>query len=477
MLPPLITRPRRAKPNREKERGVTMAIVALAIVSIIAMAALSIDVGTLYEASTEAQRSADAAALAAARVLSLSGLTGDPQNSSQQWSYACSLATQTAQDVANLNTVAGQPPSGVATTFLSSDAGSQTPSSCSSPGAFGVNPMVTVKVTQKNLPTFFAKIFGLLKGYNPTTISASATAEAFNSSASENFNNGTLVPVQPRCVKPWIVPNLDPGSNGKNPFVAVSDGAIQNPGIQVNGSGTGVIGEFFTLSADCTLAGNCNGTGGGVFSNPPTASTGSLQYLPGQVLGTPVAIPSCANSDPYQQAIAGCDQTTPYQCGISSSTAANPNMVNLTENPLVPTGGGDTYTAAQCLTNQSSGRTADSISTAVYPYQITAGTGNPLNASGTIITSSNSIVSLPIYTTGIGASNSTTLTITNNTAPVTIVGFLQVFIQQVNSNGSLVVYVLNVSGCGNGSSGVSEALTPLDGTSPVPIRLVTPPPS
>jgi len=31
------------------------------------MAALSIDVGTLYEASTEAQRSADAAALAAAK--------------------------------------------------------------------------------------------------------------------------------------------------------------------------------------------------------------------------------------------------------------------------------------------------------------------------------------------------------------------------------------------------------------------------
>jgi hypothetical protein len=476
MLPPLITRPRRAKPHRDKERGATMAIVALAIVSIIAMAALSIDVGTLYEASTEAQRSADAAALAAARVLSLSGLTGDPQNSSGQWSSACTLATQTAQDVANLNTVAGQPPSGIATTFLSSDAGSQTPSSCSSPGAFGVNPMVTVKVTQKNIPAFFARIFGLLKGYNPTTISASATAEAFNSSASENLPNGTLVPVQPRCVKPWIVPNLDPGnSSGKNPFVAVSDGAIQNPGIQVSGSGTGVIGELLTLSADCTPTGNCNGQGTG-FNNPPTAS-GSLQYLPGQVLGTPVAVPSCANSDLYQQAIAGCDQTTQYQCGISSTAAANPNMVNLNENPIFPGTNGDTYTAAQCLTNQSSGGTGDSISTAVYPYQITAGSGNPLNASGTVITSSNSIVSLPIYTTGAGASNNSVMLVPNgnNMAPVNIVGFLQVFIQQVNSDGSLLVYVLNVSGCGNGSAGVPLALTPLDGTSPVPIRLVTPP--
>jgi len=171
-----------------------MAIVALAIVSIIAMAALSIDVGTLYEASTEAQRSADAAALAAARVLSLSGLTGDPQNSSGQWSSACTLATQTAQDVANLNTVSRATAKWHSHDLPLQRCGSQTPSSCSSPGAFGVNPMVTVKVTQKNIPAFFARIFGLLKGYNPTTISASATAEAFNSSASENLPNGTSSP-------------------------------------------------------------------------------------------------------------------------------------------------------------------------------------------------------------------------------------------------------------------------------------------
>jgi Putative Flp pilus-assembly TadE/G-like/Putative Tad-like Flp pilus-assembly len=465
-----------------------MALVALALVGVIAMAALSIDVGTLYEASTEAQRSADTAALAAARVLSLSGLTGDPQNSSGLWQQACTLAQNTAQDVANLNTVGGQVPSGVTTTFFSSDAGSATPSSCSAPGAFGVNPMVTVKVTQKNLPTFFAKIFGLLKGYNPTTVSASATAEAFNPSASENFNSGTgtLVPVQPSCVKPWIVPNLDPGSGGTKPFVSVTDGAIQNPGIQVSGAGTGVIGETFTLEADCTTGGaggtKCNN--GGLFSLTPTASSGTLQYVPGQVPGSltapagapPVAIPSCANADAYQQAIAGCDQTTQYQCGVSSANAANPNYVDLTENPVVPPGSGDTYTAAQCLTNQLSG-TPDSISTAVYPYQITAGSGNPLNAgTGAIITSSNSIASLPIYTTGAG--NSSLLAPNGqDIAPVTIVGFLQVFIQQVNSDGSLLVYVMNVAGCGNGSGAVNVASPALQGTSPVPIRLVTPPTS
>jgi len=47
-----------------------MVLVAIAMVAIIAMAALSIDVVTLYLAREEAQRSADAAALGAARVLS-----------------------------------------------------------------------------------------------------------------------------------------------------------------------------------------------------------------------------------------------------------------------------------------------------------------------------------------------------------------------------------------------------------------------
>ena len=77
MLPPLIRRPRRNSEPRSKERGVTMALVAITMVAIISMAALSIDIGTLYEAKAEAQRAADAAALTAARIISLSGITGD----------------------------------------------------------------------------------------------------------------------------------------------------------------------------------------------------------------------------------------------------------------------------------------------------------------------------------------------------------------------------------------------------------------
>ena len=86
-----------------------MVLVAIAMVAIIAMAALSIDVVTLYLAREEAQRSADAAALAAARVISISGITGDPTNETSSWSTVCggssSPATQAAQAVAQQNAI------------------------------------------------------------------------------------------------------------------------------------------------------------------------------------------------------------------------------------------------------------------------------------------------------------------------------------------------------------------------------------
>ena len=80
----------RIRRNRTQERGVTMLLVAVAMVAIIGMAALSIDVITLYLAREEAQHSADSAALGAAKVLSLSGITGDPvwKPASRPWSFS-----------------------------------------------------------------------------------------------------------------------------------------------------------------------------------------------------------------------------------------------------------------------------------------------------------------------------------------------------------------------------------------------------
>ena len=86
-----------------------------------------------------------------------------------------------------------------------------------------------------------------------------------------------------------------------------------------------------------------------------------------------------------------------------------------------------------------------------------------MGINGAPITSSSSIVSLPIY-------DGAPLVLSGTTAPVNIVGFLQVFVNQVYTDGSVYVTVLNVAGCG------SNATTnpPVFGSSPLPIRLIQP---
>ncbi len=64
--------------RRPRERGQTILFVALAMVSLLGMAALAIDVVTLYLARSEIQRAADAAALAAAKAVADSGFTTLP---------------------------------------------------------------------------------------------------------------------------------------------------------------------------------------------------------------------------------------------------------------------------------------------------------------------------------------------------------------------------------------------------------------
>jgi hypothetical protein len=361
-------------------------------------------------------------------------------------------------------------------------------------GAFGVNPQVTVLVQQTNLPIFFARVFSLLGGnYSNTGVSATATAEVFNPSNSNAFA-GSVVPVQPRCVKPWIVPNYDPSGSGNTcttncpPLVNATNSMIGRPGI----SPAGVIGERFWLLADCGLTGStctflpatpqpqANFTG--VYPNAPAWLPPSLEYVPGQTSFQSIAIPSdgseaCgAVSGNYAQAIAGCDQTTPYQCGVQKA-----NAVDLSENPVSST---DTTSGVECLIRQTvpysqSATTPSGQDTLApfslpptYPFQIQAGSGNRLLTASPIpvpgngsITSSNNIVSLPIYDSTQNINNT-------GTTGVTIVGFLQVFVNAVDANGNVYVTVLNVSGCGNDVSAGTQALY---GTSPVPVRLVTPP--
>ncbi|MGA8764451.1 MAG: pilus assembly protein TadG-related protein [Candidatus Sulfotelmatobacter sp.] len=474
MLPPLIQRPRPSAAKRSRERGVTLALVAVALFSIIAMAGLSIDLGTLYQASAEAQRAADAGALAAAREISVSGITGavTPLNQTPSWQQICggagSIATQTAIAVARQNTIAGVPPSSTIVTY-STPGGTPNPDCSGLSGPFGVNPIVIVRVTQASLPTYFARIWGRVG----SSVSATATAEAFNPSS-------TSTSVQPRCVKPWMVPNLDPlhavgCTSGCTPFVNATTGNINNPGIVANGSG--IIGEQFWLIPDCTAGpAACSLlVPGGTppqanYVKPPPLAT-NLEYLPGQTSFASTAVTSdgsAACSDVagnYAQAIAGCDQSTQYQCGV-----LNGNAADLIENP----GSADTTNGVQCLIRQATPGIAALSGQDVllpvggppsYPFQIQAGTSNPLGVSGAVVTSSTSIVSLPIY-------DSSTVTVFPTGLPtqVTIIGFLQVFINAVDATGDVNVTVLNVAGCTNNALG-----GPVAGSSPVPVRLITPP--
>jgi Flp pilus assembly protein TadG len=452
------------------ERGVTMILVALAMVAIIAMAAMSIDLVTLYLAREEAQRMADASALAAARLISVSGMTA---SGSGFWSSMCGgltgWATQAALAVSFQNTVGGHQTN----VDVKYSDGTSTNADCQTLGpAFAVNPMVTVVVTPVSIPSFFSRIWGSTSN----SVSATATAEVFNPSGSANTGvspNGLVTPVQPKCVKPWIVPNLDPGNAGFT-LVTTATGQIRRPGVSTDLTGSaGIVGEQLYLVADCNPinttkclltppADNPPKAGPSVALGPPLAPR-KLEYLPGAVTGPIAAVPSCASAGTiYEKAVAGCDQTTVYQCGQSVAV----NTVDLNEYP----GGvaGDTATGLACsLTNTSTvpldGQ--DTLISTGYPFVAIAGDRNPLNISGSPVVNSNSIMTLPIYDQ---TANGNTISTTNN--PVTIIGFLQVFVNDVAPDGSVLVTVLNVAACGSNAT-TNTALTT---NSPVPVRLITP---
>jgi hypothetical protein len=201
----------------------------------------------------------------------------------------------------------------------------------------------------------------------------------------------------------------------------------------------------------------------------------NLQYLPGQVSGTSVAVPaSCSTGRPYEEAIDGCDQTTAYQCGVQQSASANPNRIDLNENPGA--GANDTTNGVKCLIHQAdendpSPSGQDILDMTAFPFKVSSGSSNPLLGGPTPqnISTSTSIASLPIYDSG----NEIITTSSASNTPITIVGFLQVFINRVDRYGNVNVTVLNVAGCSNGNGApVGNAIA---GSSPVPVRLITTP--
>src|SRR5260370_35099580 len=104
------TRSKAAK-GRNAERGAGLVMIAGGLVLILAAAGLAIDLGVLYLEKSEAQRAADAGALAGAQVFATSGCT---LNASCLSTAVETTATAHAPKLAQTNLVFGQTPTGPA---------------------------------------------------------------------------------------------------------------------------------------------------------------------------------------------------------------------------------------------------------------------------------------------------------------------------------------------------------------------------
>jgi hypothetical protein len=444
---------RERKSRENNEQGVIILLVAVFMLFVVgAMAALAIDVVTLYTARSEAQLAADAGALAGARVLANSGMTSDPTltAAAESGPFGASLV---AQWVATHNNVGGSRLNNaeVTVTFPAT-----APSS---------NPQITVQIQVTDLPTFFARIWG----NQQLAVAATATAEAYNPSGA--FAIGAGPPVAPLCVKPWLLPNIDPTqTNTAVPIFAATGTAAAGLAGKSWPNLTNTNGLYSACSGDCS-PGN-----GGITA--PAAG----QYYPGAIDATDFpaptqALPACAAGfNPYQTAVAGCVQR-PISCGPAS--AINPSAINIDQNPYTAgTRDSDTVQAAGCLIhyNVPGGvlGDADSIDladTPSTPYVFWGGNQNPIaGAQGQPVTVSDSLVTIPVIDT---------TTLAN---PFTVVGFLQVFLNPsalttFPSTGTagpnqIPAMIINMVGCAG-----TNLPTPIlgNGASPVAVRLITPP--
>src|SRR6266852_8074251 len=323
-----------------------------------AMAALSIDVVTLYTARSEAQLAADGAALAGARVLANSGMTSNTTDAALT-SNAETLASTVATQVARNNEVGGRNLAGSEVTVTFPNVGS--------PG-FGTNPHVTVRVQRTDLPTFFARIWGSTQ----LTVAASATAEAYNPSGTDALG-GPTTPVATTCVKPWLLPNMSPNPGPANPriFDPVK-GAILDTNLLGWETDPGT-----HLRADCTTC--------------ATSSTpNKWRYYPGDPADFPppnassVVCPGCVGFTPYQLSISGCVQT-PISCNstVSIGTASYPNR------------DAETATAVTGMThsNADEGDSVDDAAAPSPPFQFLTGADNPVVLSGAVAAGRDVMVS------------------------------------------------------------------------------------
>jgi hypothetical protein len=410
------------------------------MVSLLAMVALAIDLTTLYVAKAEIQRAADTVALAGAKAFVDSGVTTYPTNVNLQ-AVAQSIGNAYLAAAVKQNSVEGSPANLVGSaTYNFNQSG---------------NPSVSVTLQKTDLPLFFARIWG----NSSASVSADAIAEAYNPAYSQS-NTGTLVPTAPKCVKPFLMANSDPNQSGSPPFVDITTGLINtNAGVQP------FIGEQITLTSACQ--------GGNPFCQLRASSPAVLpgEYLP-MLTGIHQYCPasgSCPGGGDFEKSIDCCDGTAFNfaQCGSGTAVLA----------PVNPDAGPNfqARNGLQCLIHTSATGSGgpDSLNLTNFlsgtgPIQVLPGSFSQgrYGVSGNLpIATSDSIITVPLF-------DNTQPVVANG--PVTIVGFLQLFISSVTppsaSNApDANAYILNVVGCGNN---IGTTVVSGGGVSPIPVRLI-----
>jgi hypothetical protein len=87
-----------------------------------------------------------------------------------------------------------------------------------------------------------------------------------------------------------------------------------------------------------------------------------------------------------------------------------------------------------------------------------------------LVATSSSIVTIPIIDTNYAPGS-----FPATGQPLTVVGFLQAFINWTEpGSGDINITVLNIAGCSSSNNGATPVVGGA-GTSPIPVRLITPP--
>jgi hypothetical protein len=421
------------------ERGSTLLMVVFCLFVLFGMAAFAVDLANFFVVRSEAQRAADAAALAGATLWGnspcVSSTTGCSSFQTQAQNEAIGVGDQNLVNGVSPNIQSGD---------ISFD--------------FSVanDPRITVTVQMTSsrgdaVPTFFGKVLGV----STVDVRAQATAEAYNPGS-----NGPGVGTY--CMKPWLFPNCDPSNTGganANPVCPGNDDYYVEGSI---GSQTipnpSVIGSLLTIKP----------------GNPQQAVMPSQYYPVNLPPGTaPPECPSCANGQGggggalYRTNIECCNTNT-FTCG---------QQVNLS----METGNvvGPTKQGVDCLINEGPNGTGQDVlsttSTNPFSYTITGGANNPnSNLVGQTVSTSSSLVSLPLFQPI--SSGQILCPGSSCGATVNIVGFMQLFVKQETSpQGTVNAYIINISRCGSsgGSGGAGGGGTIVGGAvAPVPVRLI-----